>query len=234
MEDQQIGVHPNVKENYKPFLVMKTFYRMLYIFSCLDYGFFEQKSFGARLFWRIITVLRLVFFVGLDLILLDYGEFLPWLIFYFSYYFINVFILMSLSPNNTFYQLHCDLKNIDIQLQKSSSSYKLEIKIVSCAIVDIVLKFVAYTLFCMEKNYCVRPVVARYVFLWLIISVGTVQLSCTFAFYSLFCRLKHFSFILQTENRDNLSMQFIYKSIVDLAEIQKSAFSPMVSGTSDV
>lgn len=227
MTDRQKAVL--LKVCYEPSQVMQAFYKMLHILSCLDFGYFEYKSAKAKVFWKLITVLCSASIIGLGLILMEHRGTLPWFLINFSYYFINVLFLICISSNKTVCQLHRDLQAIDTKLRVSSASYKLEIKLMSCAIFGIVLQIIMYTLFCGEKKDCVRPLIIRYVFLWLMVSLNIVPLSCAFAFYSLTCRLWRFLSILQTENRDNMSMQLIYKSIVDLAEMQKSASSPMVS-----
>lgn len=225
-----IEVLPKNTENCKSFRVMQIFYRILYFSSGLDFGFFEQKSYKQRFFWKILTAVISVFYICLVLILMDFTrQHLPGAILYLCNYFLHVLLLTSTSQNKTFSQLHCDLKQIDIKLQKSSASFNLEKKLLACSMFNAVLMYTVYFIYCVHRNNCLRPVLARYIFLWLVVlAVNMICVSYTFAFYALSCRLKNLACVLKTDHRDTLSMKFIYKSIVELAEMQKSSCSPMV------
>lgn len=224
---------PNSEES-KPFLVMQIFFKMLHVIFCLDFGFFEHKSKNQRIFWKVATFLNAISLTYFSFINIARGaRSIFWLCHFFCHFIYNVVVLLSLSPNKTLRQLYRDLQIIDIKLRANCASYNLEKKIIALIMIRFVCSFITYTYYCVNRFECFNLSLVRvssiYIFFWLIISINVVNLCCAFVFYSVFYRLKMFVSVLKSNDRNCLSMHYIYKSIVNLTELYKSALDPLVS-----
>lgn len=221
----------NCSRKYNSFLVMATFYKMIQVLCCLDFGFFEHTSKIRRIAWKSITVLQAMLLSGVYIYMtLDFGF---WFIFYLIYYLTNVLILVALPPNLTYCQLHRDLHLLDLKQGANECSYNIEKMILICNVFSITIYFLSGILSCLDNHhyfsFCGNAFVSG-VFLMRIISFNLVFTSCTFVYFSIYCRLKTYASILRETNRTGISqMQFMYKSIADLTEMYKSAFDALVS-----
>lgn len=218
---------PN-SERSKPFIVMQTFFKMLQIIFCLDFGFFEHETVNRRLFWKITTILQSICMISLSFIFYsDYGyKLIIWISHYYCHYFLNVILLISLSPNRTLCHLHRHLQIIDMKLQASSFPFHVEQKIILYIIFEFVYNFI------INVYYSKIPYLAcKLLHFWIVLSRNIVYLCSAFVFYCILCRLKMLVSILKSDDRNSSLLQYnrIYKTIVELTKLYKSALDPLVS-----
>lgn len=227
MKFRRVKVCPFKSEEPKPFRAMKLFFKILHVLCSLDFGFFEHDSKKKRYFWKVATIMNAIFVMCLTVMFFDdpYGDDLIfWVAFYYCHYFVNVLTLIFVSPKKTFCQLHRDLQAIDKELQTSSVSFQIEKKIIALIVFEFANSLITNKLYALSNEEA-----PSFIFFWLVMITNIVHLCSAFVFHSIFRRLNYFSATLKTNSRDNLSMQHIYKSIVDLTELHKSTIDPLVS-----
>lgn len=233
----QISIYPSevnasVATKLYDFKAVNIFYKFVEIWSCLDLGFFTQKSFKIRIIWKLFTIFRSVFLLTAFILHIDYDNLnFTWSIYQLSFYFLNVVVLVCFKPNRTFCQLLYDLEYIDKKLLTNNNFHNIEIKLVFCNIFFIfthIMESYCYCSFNVETCSYMPPV-PKYFYFSIVASIDVVYVSKSFIFYSFYCRINNFVSLLKAENIDITSMQHIYKNIVDMIESYVAAFQPLVS-----
>lgn len=206
-------------------------YKIIEVWSCLDFGFFEHESAEYRIVWKCFTVFRAVSFVSAFLILKKSHTMLSTISVYseLSFYFLNVMILICLNSNRSFCNLLSDLKLIDKRMRIRFNCYDFEKKVIFWNIFFIVLNIAeCYFLCFQEVDICISSPLPLFIYFTAITSMNLLYVSCSFYFYSINYRLKYLTSILKTENFNIIDMQHIYRDIVVLAENYKAVLDPIV------
>ncbi|KOB67056.1 Gustatory receptor 14 [Operophtera brumata] len=216
----------------KYFKVMKTFYKVLHYFCCLDFGFFEYKSSKWCNFWKLITILQSIILGSICLLTLDNMDLFYVCVWYYVtiiHYFLNVISLVLFNPNKTFYRLFFELDSVDLKLKANSTSFNIEIKILLIMILHLFFRTIIACFYCFFYDACLKPDGSAFLFLSLVACLYLVHITYGFLFYSIYCRLRTFASILRTASSDFSSLQQTYRSIVELTEAFKTEFDPVVA-----
>lgn len=233
---RRIKVFSRHTQKSKYYTIMKTFYKIIQLTICLDFGFYEHKSWEKRVFLKLFTIIQCFFMCFVCLFCLHHRNsvvLIAWVSFYLFHYFLNALILVLFNPDKTFYKLHQDLESIDVMLRADNASYSLEKKILCVILVDFGLRAVLAVCYCVMSDLCLKPIISAVIYMAVFYSLDLVHITCGFVYYSVYCRLKSLKSVLMIANLDYPSLQFTYKSIVELIEMYKSTFDPLVSVSID-
>lgn len=220
---------------FKSFRAVSILYKTIELLSCLDFGYFEHKSFKNRIIWKLFTIFRAICMVTAFMLIFDYDKVWNWSLYWAIYqmciYFLTVLILVCFNPNKTFCRLHHDLALIDDKFSIDVTTYNIEKKIIFWNVFVIISNIGENHIFCSyhSRTCSFMALLPRMIFTSCLSFLSVVYVSKAFIFYSLTCRLNCLMCMLKSENIDINSMQTCYKNIVEVAELYKAAFDPLVS-----
>lgn len=208
-------------------------YKTLHILFGLDFGFIKFNCFGIKLAPKIITAIPSFFFcvfAGLDFfraeVLLYYA--ICYFILHIQY-FMCALMLNLIKDDSTFLNLYQDLRIIDLGLKVDHAFYNLEVKLLLSILACLCLRIIIAIGHCTYLTFCVTSDWRHVMYLHTLFGLIVILITCSFMFFAINSRLKNLVSLLKAENSDFLSIQYLYKSIVDIAEKHKAAFDPVVS-----
>lgn len=217
----------NDKNNTYKYLIL--IYKTFHIVFALHFGFFSLKSYKFKLF----LVLQCTFYCTLAVNTLFSNELsffyaLRCLLYIFQY-FMCVLMLTCIKNNSTFCNLFHDLRTIDSGLKVNHASYKFESNLFLSIIAALCYRLSSFLLHCVFLGLCNFSIWTLVLYSCIFFAMEVVLITCSAMFYGIKYRLKILASLVKAENSDFLSLQHLYKAIVDIAEKHKAAISPVVS-----
>lgn len=208
-------------------------YKTLHILFGLDLGFMKFKSCRVKIAPKIVAVIQCIFhciFAGKHLFRTDMPIFFGIRFsFFLLHYFMCALMLTFIKYDSTFCNLFHDLRTIDLGLKVNHASYNLEVKLMLSMFTCLLFKISLGVNYCMYFTFCAITSWNSVLFVLALFASDVILITCAFMFYAINSRLKKLVSLLKAENSDFLSTQYLYKSIVDIAERHKVAFDPVVS-----
>lgn len=214
-------------EESKCYTLIKMYFKFLRIFFCLDFGFFNYKSFKRQIFWKSITIIQFGIYCCLTLLTSSFRTASDSICFSYilCHYYIYVLSLLLISADKSLYSIFVAMNKVDIAL-RIDLSFITEIKTIA-----IIFSYFCYRSFinisyCLLSRSCFREGVY---FLTFWVYGQSVIIYYSLVFHAISIRLKKFTSVLVKSNSGFSSLQTTYKAIVDLSEAHKNAFCPLVS-----
>lgn len=214
--------------NNKPFNRLVVAYKLTHILFGLDFGFIEIELWGIKKLQKALAVVQCI--VGILLNIFSYNSKNPnplhlwWYFMAIAQYVVYVIILILIKKENTVSNLFQDIKAIDIGLRVNHASFNLEIKLF-CTLVICV----AYQLLVSFRYYYLQNSLFNSILhVSVLATIDLVRVTYAFMFYVIYCRLKVITLLLKEKQSGFLSIQYLYRSIVDVAEQHKNAFDFVV------
>lgn len=213
-----------------PFKCLVFFYKVSFIIFGLDFGFIEFKTLGGKM-QKIISFVQCVLVSAITLLLnyLQNHVIVTWYFNFIIQYLIYVLILMRIKKEATLFNIIHDLRTIDLGLKVNHASYKLEIKLFIVISVCFTYRILMTLYFYWVTLTCGHQKITNSSLYFLVLmALDVVRLSYAYTFYAISCRLKELGSLLTTKQSGFLSVQYLYRYIVDIAEHHKEAFAPVV------
>lgn len=223
------------REKQKAFKCLVILYKMFNIVYGLHFGFTKFNMFKINISPKIVVIIQCTFYSALVGTFIIHStsplDSIIWFITFFLQYSLCTLLLTFIKEDSTFCKLLHDLQTIDIGLKVNSASYNLEAKLLLSIFTCLLIRISLSLLHCMLFKLCDSLSWSLTLYLFIFFGVDVVLLTCAFMFYAINCRLEKLESLVMAESSNFLSMQHLYKSIVDLAEKHKAGFSPLVSST---
>lgn len=218
------------KMKTKMFKIMDIFYRTVFVLLGVDFGFFRHKRVPVKL----CKLYSFIYLVSIDLSIIfyffTYRDFWQFTWFFAATIKFNLIILrlIYLSDDSTFFNFHKEIFITDLKSGIDSTSFNLEIKMLSSCFVWICLKFALNGIYWFKaKDYTDVILLTPY----LLMANGSELhiLTYSFIFYSIYSRIRIFIDMIAKAERDFCTHQQTYKQYVDIIEKYKNIFDPTVS-----
>lgn len=210
---------------------MRVFFQIINVLFSLNFGFSQPKP-SLRVTLNLFSFIKCIMLsvVCVQQIYLHEGIFRTlWFCLHLVFYLFSVSYLSFSKTDATFCNLHVELQKIDTKLKVDDASYNLEIKIMLTILACVIHRLVSTLFFCVLTDNCLKPYWASFIFLLLFNCLAICFVCYMFIFLSANCRLKTLSLALETTETNFISLQCIYKMLVDITEKYKNAFDPIVS-----
>lgn len=209
-------------------------YKVIHIMLGLNFGFIKVKCFKYKYISPVSVTIQCSFYMILagNLLLRGISDVFGrvWYIAFFVRYYVYAIMLSFIKEELTFCNLFHDLRTIDLGLKVNHASYNLEVKLLLIVFTFLCFRLSITLSYCLYFNIVICELKWNaFVYFFTYFAMDILLTTCAFMFYAINCRLKKLTMLVMAENSDFISKQYLYKSIVDIAEQHKAAISPVVS-----
>lgn len=196
---------------------------MFLIFG-LYFGF-HVKSGRTKYILRSIAIFQSLFLYssGIYIIIKNSHELSAFSLFLIQHLIYSI-QFARLKEGSTLYDISQDLRVIDIGLKVWNESYNMDLKLLVSYTLLFVYRISTTFFFGIHGN-----IVEAIPLVLLLSGLDVSRFVYSFMFYAINCRLKKLGKLLLDENADVITIQFLYKSIVDIAENFKNEYNIIVS-----
>lgn len=209
------------------------FYKIINIVFGLNFGFIKFKCFKYNIS-LICAIIQCTFYMILAGNSISHST-TPqptkiWYIYLLVRYLTGVLLLSFIKEELTFCNLFHDLRTIDLGLKANHASYNLEVKLLLLIFTHMCFRLTVSSLYCFyfELLLCISKW-NGFIHFFVFYSLDVLLITCGFMFYAINCRLKKLAALVMAESSNFLSKQYLYKSIVDIAEQHKTGIGLVVS-----
>lgn len=220
------------KSDDKPFKYLVFLYKLSQILYGVDFGFFQFVISGIKIIPKVLAVVQCIIVICAKVIInrdrINSSVVgMLWNYLYDAEYFFYVLILVFIKKENTFYNLLQDIRTIDLGLKVDHASYNLEIKLFCIIAMCIANRVVLLILFCVFNEIHI-PFLNSITYLIVVTATDMVRVTYAFMLYAISCRLKVIVSLLKDKQSRVLSIQYLYKSIIDVATQHKVSLDLVV------
>lgn len=223
---------------------LKIMFIFIHIIFSMDFGYAEISNSRVKYAIKFLTVSQCLCFITIyyiDAIVAIKKMLRPFqrlvvvllAISITTQYLANALTLVLINRDRSLFNLQKILKAIDSKLYIDSRSYKVEFKIILMFVICVTYKSVLNTVFChINPDECLisSTSICEIFYLPMLVSLDIILLMYSFAFYSVYCRLKVFNrFVYNGDGTQVLESLDIYKSIANSLEVFKKYFDFLVS-----
>lgn len=210
---------------------MRAFFIFVFVTLSLNFGVLESKSFKVLFFIKSFYVVKTI---GISLYLvfvfiIPLGDHV--IIFWYMIYiveFVVVILTLLFSKKTSFVDFYKDLLSIDAEMSKVNT-YKPELIMIIGIALSVLYRCLLSMIYCVFfDDYCISPMPALVLFDLGLLGSDTFLIVYFTIYYSLYCRIKHFTKLMKSGNSNVVSYHFLYKSIADVYDKVKVLYNPLV------